>query len=86
MMNSFLKKEQKRQKEVRKMSSEKQRRLSYDIMHRKLQKVVARMVEEDDELTVRRVSEIAGVSTATAYKHGCLDMIRECLDKQDEKK
>lgn len=68
------------------MSPEKQRRLSYDIMHRKLQKVVAKMVEEDDEVTIKRVAEIAGVSTATAYKHGCLDMIRECLDKQERKK
>lgn len=63
------------------MSAEKRRRLSYDIMHRKLEKVVARMVEEDDELTIRRVAEIAGISTATAYKHGCLDMIREHMDK-----
>ncbi len=68
------------------MSPEKQRRLSYDIMHRKLQKVVTRMVEENDELTIRRVAEIAEISTATAYKHGCLDMIRECLDKQENTK
>lgn len=68
------------------MNQDKKRRLSYDIMHRKLQKIVARMVEEGDELTIRRVAEIAEISTATAYKHGCLDMIREHLDKQEEKK
>lgn len=43
------------------MSPEKQRRLSYDIMHKKLQKVVARMVEEEDELSIRRVAEIAKI-------------------------
>lgn len=65
------------------MRSDKTMRLNYELTERKLLSAVEKIISSDNEISIRRVAELAGVSISTAYKHNCTEMIRMALDKRE---
>lgn len=59
-------------------------RLNYEVTHRRLLSAVEKMLSEDTEISIKKASQLAGVSAATAYKHGCPQMIRKALSDREE--
>ena len=57
--------------------------LSYELTEKKLRKTVRTILETDDEISVRRVAELAGVSLSTAYKHNVLDLLRKAINEEE---
>ena len=66
------------------MAKEKSNLLSYHVTDRKLREAARRVIAEDDEITVKRVAEVAGVSLSTAYAHDTLEMLKKELEKDEE--
>lgn len=56
-------------------------RINYEITHKKILKAVSEIKRDGTEPTIANVCERAGVSQATAYKHGARQMLLEMIWK-----
>lgn len=60
-------------------SSIDEKRVSYAVTHRRIKDAITQIMEAGGAITVKNVAKHANICTATAYKHGCPDMIRDAL-------
>lgn len=56
-------------------------RLNYEATHKRIEKVIQKMVDEGDALTVSNVAKRAGICLATAYNHKVREMLLEIIKK-----
>ncbi|MBQ6855588.1 MAG: hypothetical protein IJO13_00630 [Lachnospiraceae bacterium] len=63
-----------------------ERLLTYELIDRRIRKMIKKAVEEDLDISVKGIAEMSNVSLSTAYKHRTGDLIREAIREADEKR
>ncbi|MGN0266248.1 MAG: hypothetical protein ACI4D7_01075 [Lachnospiraceae bacterium] len=70
------------------MEPQKSLRLNYELTEKKLlaaaKRLAERYAESNEPISVRKVAKEAGVSLSTAYKHDCLNMIRNAIEELEK--